>query len=778
MRETPRAIAERKKGEEALRQSERRLRQAVRVSHLGIFDHDHLTDTICWSPEQREIYGLGPDEVVTMALYFDHVYAEDREVILEAVGHAHDPAGDGLFDIDHRITRRDGSIRWLTTRSQTFFEGEGAARHKVRTIGAVLDITERKRTEDALHEAETRFRGLVEQSPVGIYILCQDGKFSYVNPAMAWIFKYEQEEMLSLSVLDLAVDKEHTRAAQVIRELMEGIPQPYFTFRFRRKDGILIDVEVHGTKTEFQGKPALIGTMLDITERRRAEQALREAEEKYREIFDNAVLGIFQSTPEGRYLSINQAMARMHGYASPGEMMATITDIEHQQYADPSRCREFMRLLEEQNTARNFEYEICRKDSSRGWALLNARAIRDEQGKVVYYEGTQEDITVRKHLEAQYQQAQKMEAVGHLAGGIAHDFNNILNVIMGYTELSSSLLDEKHPVARNISQIRQAAERAANLTKQLLAFSRQQIAYPRVLDLNKVVENLSEMLKRLVGEDVVISFTPGERLGLIRADVGQIEQILMNLGANARDAMPRGGEIIIETCNITLDDNQAQQPAPAAPGPYVMLSFRDTGSGIDKETLPRIFEPFFTTKGPTKGTGLGLSTVYGIVKQSNGHIWASSEPNKGTIFKICFPLVEENESVPDSESETDSKGGSETLLLVEDEAALREVAASMLETVGYKVLKAENAGAALALAQACTGEIDLVITDVIMPNMSGVELCGRLRELRPGVGMLYISGFTGDQLQRYAQFASDVTLLEKPFTKKSLLKKVRSVLDS
>jgi len=522
---TLRDITDRRKAEEALRQSEGRLRQAARASQIGTWDHDHLSGKVYWSPEQRDIYGLGPDEVVTLSLFLDHVYPEDREAMAGGVRRAHDPAGDGLFDVEHRIVRRDGDLRWLITRSQTFFDGEGAARQSVRTIGASLDITDRKR------------------------------------------------------------------------------------------------------------------------------------------------------------------------------------------------------------------------------------------------------------LEAQYEQAQKMQAVGRLAGGVAHDFNNILSVIMGYAELSNRFLDEKHPVVRNIAQIKHAATRAASLTKQLLAFSRQQVSYPSVLDLNKVVGNLCEMLTWLVGEDVEISFRPGERLGLIRVDPGQVEQILMNLGVNARDAMPKGGKIVIETSNVTLDENYVQD-TPAVAGAYVMLSFGDTGCGIAKENLPRIFEPFFTTKGPSQGTGLGLATVYGIVKQSNGYIWADSEPDKGAIFKIYFPRVEDKESVLESESDTEGKVGSETILLVEDEIAVREVAAALLETGGFTVLKAENAAAALAVAKASTEEIDLVITDVIMPTMSGVELCSRLRKLRPGIKLLYMSGYTGDQLDHYGQFASDITLLEKPFTKTSLLKKVRSILDS
>ena len=647
-------ITKQKRTEEALRQSQQRLQQVIRVSQIGIFDHDHLADTIYWSPEQRNIYGFGPDEVVTLPVYFQRVYPGDREAMAVAVRRAHDPAGDGLFDVDHRIVRRDGAIRWLSTRSQTFFEDKGAARHPVRTIGAVWDITERKHSE----------------------------------------------------------------------------------------------------------------------------QALREAEEKYREIFDHAVIGIFQSTPDGRYLSVNKAMARMNGYRSPEEMVAMVTDIERLGYVQPSRRLEFKHLLEEQGVVRDFTFEFHRKDGSRGWALVNARAVRDAQRTVIYYEGTQDDITERMRLEAQYQHAQKMEVVGRLAGGVAHDFNNLLGVIIGYSEHAAGRLDPTHPVMRSISKIKQAAERAASLTKQLLAFSRQQVIYPRILDLNKVVGRSAEMMERLVGEDVKVTFKPGAQLGFIKADPGQIEQILMNLAVNARDAMATGGKIMIETANVELDEDYVQQHPLVLTGPYIMLTFADTGCGIDQETLPHIFEPFFTTKAPGKGTGLGLATVYGIVKQNNGYIWAHSERNEGTMFKIYLPRVEEVESPFEPDPEAESQGGSETILLVEDEAALREVTASLLETAGYKVLRAESAPAALVVARAYEGKIDLLLTDVIMPVMSGVELYDRLVKSRPATRLLYMSGYAGDQLSHYGQFDPRSEILQKPFTRKALLKKLRAVLAS
>ena len=352
----------------------------------------------------------------------------------------------------------------------------------------------------------------------------------------------------------------------------------------------------------------------------------------------------------------------------------------------------------------------------------------------------------------------------------------MLAVIIGFCDLTLDLRPAT-ALLHNISQIKQAASRAANLTKQLLAFSRQQMVYARVLDLNKIVGSSSEMLQRMVSADVTLSFKAGTALGMVKVDPGQIEQILMNLCVNARAAMPKGGNIVIETRNVTIDEHYVQRHAGLVAGSYVMLAFGDTGSGIPEENLPHIFEPFFTTKEAGKGTGLGLATVYGIVKQSSGYIDVFSQINIGTTFKIYFPRVGESEGASEPQREVEGRGGSETILLVEDEAALLEVTATILAKAGYKVLKAENASVALSLAQTSDEEIHLVVTDLIMPNMSGVELCNRLRELRPAIKMLYVSGYVGDQLSHYLQLAPEITFLEKPFTKQSLLARLRSVID-
>jgi len=515
----------------------------------------------------------------------------------------------------------------------------------------------------------------------------------------------------------------------------------------------------------------------DAAHRRRTEAALIEAEARYREIFENAVVGMFQSTPDGHYLRVNQALATMHGYNSPQEMVEGAIDIAHKEHADPTMRDAFKDLVNEHEVINALPLELSRRDGTRLSTIVNARVVRDAEGRVLFYEGTQEDITERKRLQAQFEYAQKMEAVGRLAGGVAHDFNNILSVISGYSELAGQKAVTNRPIASEIAQIKKAAARAARLTMQLLAFGRQLVIQPTVLDLNKAIDDLSPMLERLVGEDISISVNLSDELGLIVADHGQIEQILMNLAVNARDAMPVGGRIEIETANVILDKEYARQHPSAVSGPFIMLSFSDTGQGIDKSVLPKIFEPFFTTKEPGKGTGLGLATVYGIVKQSNGNIWVYSELGLGTNFKIYFPRVDLSETPTPPESQTASRRGTETILLVEDDRDIREVVSMMLEASGYKVIRAENTTAAVEVARTTPASIDLLLTDIIMPGMSGVELYDQVRVLRPGVKRLYMTGYAGSELGRRGLLESDAVVLQKPFDPNALFTSVRAVLD-
>ena len=507
-------------------------------------------------------------------------------------------------------------------------------------------------------------------------------------------------------------------------------------------------------------------------------EALRMAEEKYYSIFDEAIVGIFQSEPGGRYVTANLALARMFGYDSPEDFMLAMANIGHGIYVDPRSGQEFRLRMEKEGSVRNFVVQVYRKDGSVMWLSVNARALYQD-GCVVGYEGMSEDITERKLLECQFLRAQKMEAVGQLAGGMAHDFNNLLGVILGHGELLLQRLRASDPVRRRVEQICEAGRRAVSLTRQLLAFSRQQVLSSVLLDLNKVIQHANDMIGPLIGDDIQVVLRLDPALGRVRADAVQIEQILLNLAVNSRDAMPQGGGLTIETSNFEIDETFAQRHLGTKQGHCVLLAVTDTGSGMDQRTLNRVFEPFFTTKEADRGTGLGLATVYGIVKQDGGYITVTSEPGKGTTFEIYFPRVDETvEPLAERDRLSPAAQGSETVLIVEDTASLREVTREFLESVGFQVLEAGGGDEALKVADRYDGPICLLITDVVMPRMNGHTLAQRLKSTRPEMKVLYVSGYADKEIFRYGMRPSQANFLHKPYTQDALTSKLREVIDA
>jgi PAS domain S-box-containing protein len=506
-----------------------------------------------------------------------------------------------------------------------------------------------------------------------------------------------------------------------------------------------------------------------------AQQELQRSESNFRSLVTNAPYGLCRCDSGGMLLDANPALVRMLGYSSAAELVGlNLGNL----YADAQQwftLADYLRALEQFN---GLIAEWKRQDGSPTVVRLSGRAIRGRRNSI-FFELFTEDVTERRALEQQLRQAQKMEAVGRLAGGIAHDFNNLLMVISGYSEFLLERLGPDPVVRGPAAEIASAAERATALTRQLLAFSRKQMLTPKVLDLNAVVTENARMLTRLIGEDIDFVMIPGADLGAVKADPGQIEQVIMNLAVNARDAMPQGGKLTIETSNVTLDEDYARFHSPVKPGEYVMIAVSDTGAGMDAETQSHIFEPFFTTKG-AKGTGLGLSTVYGIIKQSEGYVWVYSEAGKGTSFKIYLPRVTAMGEVvaPTLAPAVAISGtGGETILLVEDEAKLRGLTRHYLETQGYTVLEAGDGNAAMQLCTAHEGLIHLLLTDVIMPGMNGRELAQWISEQRPNVKVLYMSGYTENAIGHNGTLDAGITLLQKPFTLPTLKAKVRETLD-
>ena len=509
---------------------------------------------------------------------------------------------------------------------------------------------------------------------------------------------------------------------------------------------------------------------------RATQERLRRSESNFRSLVMNAPYGICRCDALGTLQDANPAMVAMFGYSSAAELTGRHLG---SLYADAQQWFQTADYFHARKEFNNLTTECVRKDGAAIVARISGRSIANgKQGST--YEIFMEDITETRMLELQLRQAQKMEAIGRLAGGIAHDFNNLLMVISGYSEFLLERLGPDVRLRGPAQEIANATQRATSLTRQLLAFSRKQMLAPKVLDLNEVVAENLKMLTRMIGEDIDLVMVPSPILGAVRADPGQIDQVIMNLTVNARDAMPQGGKLTIETANVTLDENFARTHAPLTAGNYIMLAISDTGVGMDTETQSRIFEPFFTTKG-AKGTGLGLSTVYGIVKQSGGFIFVDSQPQRGTAFRAYFPRVDSREdaiAAPESVGLPRTEHGQETILLVEDEINLRRLARQYLETQGYKILEAEDGAAALQIVDGYQGSIDLLLTDVIMPGQNGRELATQVTNQLPNVRVLYMSGYAENAIGHDGTLDAGINLLQKPFSLPALRDRVREVLDS
>ncbi|HEV2749165.1 MAG TPA: PAS domain S-box protein [Gemmatimonadales bacterium] len=638
---------------------------------------------------------------------------------------------------------------------------------------------ERSRAEDESRAAAARLNAIIDAALDAVITMDGTGVIRSWSPQAERMFGWSGSEASGRKLSATIVPPQHRAAHErgLARFLATG-EGPVLNRRIEitglHRDGREIPVELTITPLRVGEAWLFSAFVRDITERKWAEEALARSETTYRSLVQDSPFGIFRSTPDGRLLAVNPALVSILGYDSEAELLArnVATDV----YVDPDERKRFVDQVSKLGSL-GAESLWRRKDGKTVTVRQTGRAVRDAQGSVEYFNVILEDITERRLLENQLRQAQKMEAVGRLAGGIAHDFNNILTAIFGYSDLLRDELPEGSPARQDTEEIRKAAERAAALTRQLLAFSRQQLLEPVVLNTNDLVEEFDKMLRRLIGEDVELRLALAPDLGNVRADPGQLQQVLMNVAVNARDAMPTGGKLLIETANAHLTDQYAELHQSVTPGAYVMVAVSDTGVGMDAETRARIFEPFFTTKDKGKGTGLGLSTVYGIVKQSGGYVWVYSELGRGTTFKFYLPRVEATAERPLPPREAATFAGTETILLAEDDEMLRPLAKGVLEKLGYTVLEAENASRALALAQAHKAPIQLLVSDVIMPGLSGRELAQRLVATRPETRVLYVSGYTDDAIVHHGMLEPGLNFLQKPFTPSALARKVREVLD-
>jgi len=611
----------------------------------------------------------------------------------------------------------------------------------------------------------------------GISILGENGEHIYVNTAFARMMGYDSpDSMLGLhwkkiyDPRDVASLQEQVRLALVADGKWSG------QINLRKRDGRPIPVEMAITSLA-NGVIACIGH--DITARKEAEKARVDAENKYRTLVEQvaAISYIAELGIQGEWFYVSPQIEAITGY-SQEEWLANSRDwIRHVPQEDHAviQTAEAASVRGQRFQA---EYRIVRKDGSVIWVSDTAVVVAGSDSHPVM-EGIIVDITERKLLENQLQQSRRMEAVGRLAGGIAHDFNNLLTIIKGYAELALQRSGIASELRSDVQQVENAAERASTLVRQLLAFSRRQVLQPKIIDLNAIVIGLDKLLGRLMGEHIEMVTRCGANVGNVKADPAQVEQVIMNLVVNARDAMPKGGRLTVETGNVELDSTYARDHATVKPGPYVMLAVSDTGTGMSPETQAHIFEPFYTTKESGQGTGLGLSTVYGIVKQSGGYIWVYSEPGKGTTFKVYLPRVEgQVEGKSKIAEDPAARRGTETILLVEDEEAVRELASMILSAKGYSVISARSSREAEQIGATHTGEIQLLLTDIMMPGTSGRELARRMTSRFPRMRVLYMSGYTDNVLAQDGVLERGLSFLQKPFTPAALAQKVRDVLDA
>jgi PAS domain S-box-containing protein len=666
--------------------------------------------------------------------------------------------------------RRNGSEFPIEIMLSPFESAEGTL-----VTAAIRDISVRRDAEKHLAQMEERYRGLLEAAPDAMVVVNQGGEIVLLNLQAERRFGYRRDELIGQKVKNiipkgfaerLIADGTRSAAEALAQQIGCGIE-----LLGQRKDGSEFPIEIMLSPLDGADGILVTAAIRDITERKRREYDL-SCLAAVVECSHDAIISL---TREGFVLTWNHGAERIFGYSVEEAIGRSILFLSPP--GKPDEGSALMERVERADTVEPFETVRVKKDGTLIHIALTLSPIRNSEGQVVGVSSVARDVTESKNLEEMLRQAQKMEAVGQLAGGVAHDFNNLLGVIMGHTGLMLGRLSPDDANRKGIEEIEKAGERAARLTRQLLAFSRKQVLQPKVLDLNAVVAGIEKLLQRLIGEDIELRVVLDPLLGQVKADAGQVEQIIMNLVVNARDAMSVGGKLTIQTSNVEEDEEYAVVHYAPRPGPRVMLSVMDSGCGMDPKTKARIFEPFFTTKEFGKGTGLGLSTVYGIVKQSGGSVSVSSELGVGTTFRVYLPRMD---SLPETALPTEKaqkvEGGSQTILIVEDETALLQVTQASLEAAGYVTLAAKSPAEAIRVSENHPGPIHLMVTDVIMPGMNGAQLATHLSALRPEMKVLYVSGYTDNTIVRHGVLEPGLAFLQKPVSPRTLTMKVGELL--
>jgi PAS domain S-box-containing protein len=765
-------ITARRQEQERLRISEQQLEEAERLAHLGHWSWDLATDQLGWSAEHCRIFGLEPRSgTIPAAEGLAMIHPDDRSRLDDLIERL---VRDGSpYETDVRIVRPDRVQRVIESRGTLQRDVDGSA---WRLVGTAQDVTERT----LMQEVQARLAAIVQSSDDAIIGKTLDGIITSWNGGAERLYGYAAAEMVGQPIARLAPPELQDGVPAILARVREGERVLQHETVRVRKDGARIAVAIT-TSPILDETGAITGAATiarDLTASKESAEALERSEERFRLLVENIHEVLWMTdVAKGEVVYISPGYEAVWGrtceslYTTPRDWIDAIHEAD--------RDRVLHAALQQAKGGYDETYRIVRPDGAIRWIRDVAFPVHNASGNVTLVVGVAEDITERRSLEERFRQAQKMEAVGVLAGGIAHDFNNLLTAIIGFSELTLAELPLESPLRPMVDEVARAGERAAVLTRQLLAFSRQQVLQPEVVDLNAIVVDMERLLTRLIGEDIDLATIRVPDLGHVFADPSQLEQIIMNLVVNARDAMPGGGKLTITTANVDVvptDGGAVQGPTAR---PHVLLAVGDSGIGMDAATAERIFEPFFTTKEQGKGTGLGLATVYGIVQQSGGEIRVSSELGKGTTFHVYLPRIAEEVAASRSATAASALAcGTETIVLVEDEAAVRGLAIQILETAGYHLLVAGAGDRAYELVQEYPDRIDLLLTDVVMPGMNGVDLARRVKRLRPEMRVLFMSGYPGEVAAQHGLLAEADTYLGKPFTPTNLIQRVRDVLDA
>jgi PAS domain S-box-containing protein len=759
------------RAENQLAESEKKFRELADLLPLIVYEIDMRGNLTFVNKEGLRITGKTPEDLEKGWNFSDILVPEDYERAKEVMQAR--LSGKDTGPVQYTARGKDGSTFPVLVHSAPIVR-DG----KLDGLrGVVFDIADRQRALDAVKKSEELYRTLVDTQPDALISTDLKADIIFASKQAAILHGYDSpQEMLGLNALEMVAPADRERASANLKKVLNGTrnlgERTEYALLRRDESSFLAEVSVN-TIRDVEGKPeAFMAVIRDITEQRQAEQALAESNERFRNLFQESNDAIFIHVGETILDANSKACEMMR--MSREQLLALPIPKLHPESEYETSMRAFETIRRDGHVT--FESRFRRSDDSLVDVEISASIIDQEKNQI---HGIVRDVTERNELQRQLLQSQKMEAVGRLAGGIAHDFNNILGAIMGYCDVISRGQDTAEKVRKEVGLVRKAADRAAMLTRQLLAFSRGQVLEPKVLNINYIISDMEIMLRRIIGEDIELLTDIESGIGNIKVDPGQLEQVILNLVVNARDAMPDGGRISIDTREVDFGETYAGPHLIHEARTYAMLVVSDTGCGMDKEMQSRIFEPFYTSKEKWIGTGLGLSTVYGIVKQSRGDIWVESEPETGSTFTVCFPIVDE-ELKPASERPGVAAlpGGSETVLIVEDEDDLRNALSLMLADFGYTVLQARDGIEASSIIERHDGAIDLLVTDMVMPKMNGRELVDKLSAEFPDLKVIYMSGYVDGAATNNAEFVSEKLFLQKPFTSDVLLHKVREVLDS